>query len=156
MSAAENEPGALPRKPFLAAATAFSSAANELFDLIEETEDVEPITKIKSFGKLIGMKHEAFAAHDVTGSDFAAARRHADPPPDVAESFGLLDAIEQRWSSMIGSLEKKVAHLEQSSPQLKKGEAVADFCLPTAAGTDWRLSAQKGTNILLVVLRHFG
>ncbi len=45
--------------------------------LVEESTDVATATRVKIFGGLIGLKSKTFAAHGVTGADFAAARASA-------------------------------------------------------------------------------
>ena len=87
------------------------------------------------------------------GPSSVAYRGHAPGYPP--ESFRVLDAVEARWVKTIAAIEHEIAG-DRAAPKLKRGEAVPEMELPTAAGETWRLSAQRGTHILLVVLRHFG
>jgi len=141
----------------LTAAQAFSDGATEIFDLVDESTDVPPETRIKSLGGLIALKSKTFAAHSVSGGDFSKARANLSEASDEArESIRLIDAIEDRWARLIDSIEQEVAGLEHASPRVTKGALVPDVCMPTASGGTWRLSEQRGVPVLLVVLRHFG
>ena len=144
----------------LKAATAFVEAAEEVFDMVEEGKEqgVAPVERVKGLGALIKLKSSIFERFGVSGAAFAEARTSLPNDPDVKMSLGMLERLEMRWSSIVDAIEAETAELENAQPKIRKGEAVPDLCLPTSTGGTWRLSKEleRGSHVLLVVLRHFG
>ena len=146
----------MPSTPLLNAAVDFAAEAGEVLDEIAEASRVPPSQRVKAFGSLIELRRKTFDKYGVTGAAIVAAQERGGTDDDLKKTLELLDGVERRWSELLEDIEHEAAEHEHTAVPLQKGAMVLDFSLPSAAGTTWQLNAQRGKNVLLVVLRHFG